>query len=113
MTRRARIRIKTVEETYKECKKTIPYEVRNNWIEGRIEMRYKYFDQVDDLKNAGSEVDVIRRKLQLVNAALKLKNGRIEKEKVMSYMSEGAKTFTRAGDTSPVMSELSYMNSVY
>lgn len=37
MRRRARIRIKTVDETYKECKKTIPYEIRNNWIEGRIE----------------------------------------------------------------------------
>lgn len=114
MTRRARKRIKTVEETYQECKKTIPYEIRNKWIEGRIEQRFKYFDQVDDLQNSGSELEIIRRKLQEVNAALKLKCGRVEKEKVMSYMSEGAnKTFTRAGDTSPAASEISIVNSVY
>ena len=115
MARRARIRNKTVEETYKECKKTIPYEIRNNWIESRIEGRFKYFDQVDDLKSSGSEVELIRRKLAKVNAALKLKCGRVEKEKVMSYMSDNAgnKTFTRAGDTSPINSEISAVTSVY
>ena len=44
MSRRSRIRIKTVGETYKECDKEIPYETRNNWIEGRIELRFKYFE---------------------------------------------------------------------
>lgn len=45
MKRRTRIRVKTVEETYKECDKSIPYEDRNNWIEQRVESRFKYFDQ--------------------------------------------------------------------
>lgn len=44
MTRRSRIRIKTVDETYKECDKTIPYEIRNNWIESRVELSFKYLD---------------------------------------------------------------------
>lgn len=63
MKRRARIRIKTVDETYKECAKSIPYEVRNTYIEGRIELRYKYFDLADDLQASGSEIEAIRRKL--------------------------------------------------
>jgi len=44
MTRRSRIRIKTVDETYKECDKTIPYEIRNNWIESRVELSFKYLE---------------------------------------------------------------------
>lgn len=37
MARRARIREKCVELTYKECDKSIPYESRNGWVESRIE----------------------------------------------------------------------------
>lgn len=68
MDRRARIRLKTVEETYKECHKSIPYETRNDFIESRIELRFKYFDQADDLQASGSEIEAIRRKLAKVTA---------------------------------------------
>ena len=43
IARRARIRNKCVSETYQECDASIPYEIRNNWVEGRIEQRFKYF----------------------------------------------------------------------
>ena len=54
--RRARIRAKCVETTYKECDKSIPYEVRNGWIEARIEMRFKYFDRLNDMGSKGSDI---------------------------------------------------------
>ena len=44
MTRRTRLRIKCVDETYNECEQSIPFETRNNWIESRIEIKFKYFD---------------------------------------------------------------------
>lgn len=64
MDRRTRIRVKTVEQTYKECDKSIPYEDRNNWIEQRVELRFKYFDQPNDLqvsKADGMDFETIRR----------------------------------------------------
>lgn len=77
MTRRQRIREKTVEETYKECDKAVPYEIRNNWIEGRVELRFKYFDQVNDLQPQQSEMQAIRQEAMKVVQKLKL---RAEKE---------------------------------
>ena len=113
MDRRSRIRTKTVEETYKECAQSIPYEVRNNFIESRIELRFKYFDQLDDLKSSGSEIETIRRKLAKVTAQLKQKEGRVVKEKVMSYMSEraGNNTFNIPDGASQAPSDLSYPTS--
>ena len=73
MRRRTRIRVKTVEETYKECDKAIPYEIRNNWVEGRVELRFKYFDQVNDIQPNEEGIETIRRQIMKVTQKLKAK----------------------------------------
>ena len=71
MKRRSRIRRKCVDTTYKECDRKLPYEVRNNYIEYKLEQRFKYFDVVNDLNTVGDEMETIRQRLAKVNAALK------------------------------------------
>lgn len=100
MARRAHIRAKTIETTYRECKPSIPYEVRNDYIEARIEMRYKYFDQLNDMNSSNSEIEQVRRKVAKVVAKLKAREGRVAKENILSVQSEqgGNKTF-KSGKT--------------
>ena len=71
MKRRARIREKCIEETYKQCDKKIPFEIRNNYIEGCLESRFKYFDQVNDLNSVGSEMQVTKNKLRKLLAEMR------------------------------------------
>lgn len=61
MARRAHIRGKCIETTYRECNPSIPYEVRNNYIEARIELRFKYFDVLNDMNASGNEIEQVRR----------------------------------------------------
>lgn len=61
MARRAHMRSKCIETTYEECAGSIPYEIRNNWVESRIELRFKYFDQLNDMNSANNEIEMVRR----------------------------------------------------
>lgn len=63
MKRRFRIREKCVEETYAQCHKSIPFEVRNNYIEYRLESRFKYFDKQNDLGSIGDETERAKNEL--------------------------------------------------
>ena len=111
MARRAHIRSKCIETTYRECHGSIRYEVRNDWIEARIELRYKYFDQLNDMNSANNEIEVVRRQVAKVVAKLKEREGRVPKEKILSAQSEqnGDKTF-KSGK-SAAMSEYSQQPS--
>lgn len=67
--RRSRIRVKSIEECYKECGPTKPFEDKNNYIEQKIESTYNYFQIYDDVEHLGFETERDKRKRALDEAA--------------------------------------------
>ena len=69
--RRFNMRSKLITEVYKECAPSVPYERRNNYVEQRLEERFRYFNQMDDLNGAGSSNIVLMKQLTKLNKQLK------------------------------------------
>lgn len=63
MARRSHMRVKSVKTTYKECDVSKPFEVRNNYIESRIELRFRYFNRLNDAHETPPDIDILRRKI--------------------------------------------------
>jgi len=62
--RRLHYRIKLLEEVYRRCTDSYPFQEREYFVESRLEQRIKYFKYLDDLNNEGSEIDDIMKELQ-------------------------------------------------
>lgn len=60
--RRFNMRSKLITEIYKECAPSVPYENRNNYVEQRLEERFRYFNQMDDLNGTGAVSNIILMK---------------------------------------------------
>jgi len=43
-----------IAEIYKECNPSVAYEKRNNYVEQRLEERFRYFDNMDDLNGTAA-----------------------------------------------------------
>jgi len=55
------MRSKLIAEIYKECAPSVPYEKRNNYVEQRLEERFKYFNNMDDLNGSkGSNIGLMK-----------------------------------------------------
>jgi len=52
--RRFNMRTKLIAEIYKECNPSVAYEKRNNYVEQRLEERFRYFDNMDDLNGTAA-----------------------------------------------------------
>ena len=59
--RRAHWCKKQLREVYTKCDKNIPYQKREKFVEDHLEIRLKYFDNLDDLNTADNEMDNIRK----------------------------------------------------
>ena len=60
--RRRVIRIKSIDECYKECGPLKPFENKNNYIEQKIESTFNYFQIQDDVEHTGFETERDRKK---------------------------------------------------
>lgn len=57
--RRFNMRVKLIADVYKECAPAVPYETRNNYVEKRLEDRFKYFNHMDDLNSKGASNQIL------------------------------------------------------
>jgi len=62
--RRLHYRMKLLEEVYRRCTDRFPFQEREYFVESRLEQRIKYFKHLDDINNAGSEIDDVMKLLQ-------------------------------------------------
>lgn len=62
--RRLHYRMKLLEEVYRRCTDRFPFQEREYFVESRLEQRIKYFKNLDDINNEGSEIDDIMKLLQ-------------------------------------------------
>ena len=64
IARRFHQREKQLEDVYRRCEPSIPFQERETYVESRLEARIKYFRSLDDLNNKGSEIEQIMKELQ-------------------------------------------------
>lgn len=71
MARRAHIRQRQLKETYEECGPGVKFQVKNDYVETRLEQRFAYLSHMNDMNNTGAETEQIRKDLFKLNNAIK------------------------------------------
>lgn len=65
--------VRHIEDTYKECDKSVGFAQKNMYIEDRIEMTEKYFVQLNDINGKNKDINKIKKDLFKFQRLLKQK----------------------------------------
>lgn len=62
--------MKFINETGKICDISVDYNIRNSYLEERIEFLQTYFEHINDVNHSGAAVEKIRKELFRINQIL-------------------------------------------
>ena len=64
MARRSHYHCKVLEEVYRECDKSVPYQKREAYIENNLEKKFQYFKSIDESNVQQSPIELIQAELK-------------------------------------------------